>query len=218
MFSHDELIEIFCHKTAGMELTTFSPRTRDPPPSSFQMCIKYFGSHDSRWEMFGSVMVLIWADVAPKACQILRRYVENEYRFTVEYTVGRSTDANQGLTRCTYRTKTGGWGSHLLTQATELSQEEITDVKKQSGLWAVPQSVLVSFDEYGPHLLILNRMEQPLLGLQPSIRVTEDTTGEQSGIVVGKVLSSSPELLETLRRKPFLKLVWFKCSIVQTNV
>ena len=40
--------------------------------------------------------VLIWSDVAPKACQKLRRYVEcnNDFRLDHTYTVGRSSAAN----------------------------------------------------------------------------------------------------------------------------
>ena len=215
MFSPDEMKEIFCHKTAGMELTNFSPRIRDPTPSSFHLSIKYFGSHNLRGETLGSVEVLIWADVAPKACQILRRYVENNHRFTVEHTVGRSTDANRGLARCTRRTKSDRFV--FQSPLIKLSQKEITHVEKRSELWEVPHSVLLSFDEYVPRLLISNRMEQPLLGQQPSMKLMEDTTREQSRILVGKVLSCSPELLENCRRQSGVELR-FECSIVQTNV
>ena len=189
MLSPDEMKEIFRHKTAGMELTTFSLRIRDPPPSSFQMSIKYFGSRYR--DMSGSVVVLIRADVAPKACQILRRYVENDYHFTVDHTVGRSTDAKRGLVRCIRRMIGDRCGS--LSQVIKLSQEESTDVEKQSGLWVVSQSVLLSFSENGPRLLISNGMEQPLIGQQPDISLMEGKADQLPGIVVGKVLSVSPE-------------------------
>ena len=195
-----------------MALSTFSPRIRDPPPSSFQISIKYYGLHD--WEKLGSVEVLIWADVAPKACLILRRYVENKYYFTVKHTAGRSTDAKRGLARCIGRTTIDYFGS--LSQLRELSQEEITDVEKQSGLWVVSQSVLLSFSENGPRLLISNGMEQPLIGQQPDISLMEGKADQLPGIVVGKVLSVSPEHVANSQKT--LLGFFFECYIVQTNI
>ena len=161
--------------------------------------------------MFGSLEVLIWADVAPKSCQILRRYVEKEHHFRVEHTVGRSTDANGGVARCFGRKKQGS-GESVFAVGCQV----VTDVEQESKLWADPQSVLLGFGYYGPQLLISNRMLQPLLGQQPSIKLTEDTTGERSPFVVGKVISSSREFQETFHR--ILSAgISFKCSIVQTT-
>ena len=196
-----------------MALSTFSPRIRDQPPSSFQMSIKYYGLH--KWDMFGSVEVLIWADVAPNACQKLRRYVENSHYFTVQHTVGRTTDANRGLTRCMSRKKSE---RHVFqSPLIKLSQEEITDVEKQSGLWVVPQSVLLSFSENGPRLLISNGIEQPLLGQQPDISLMEGKADQLPGIVVGKVLSASPELVANFQKTSAFG-IYFECSIVLTNI
>ena len=98
VFSAGDVKEMFCYKAAGKELDTFSPTIRQPLPSSFVLSIKYFvllgddETIDTEWKMLSSVDVLIWADVAPKACQLLRRYVENKYYFTIAHVVGHAAD------------------------------------------------------------------------------------------------------------------------------
>ena len=98
VFSAGDVREMFGHVAAGKEVVTFSPTIRQPLPSSFVLSIEYFvllGDErptETDWKGLSSVDVLIWADVAPKACQLLRHYVENKYRFVVGHVVGRRDD------------------------------------------------------------------------------------------------------------------------------
>ena len=181
---------MFKFKTAGKELTTFSPRTREPAPSSFQLSFNYFVSNkfdrpvDMDWKMLGSVDMLIWADVAPKACEILRRYAENNYSFTVGHMVEDKNKANSRMVFCSSK-RTGVSGSQL-AEIRRLSVEE-RKVEKQSGLYYGPDSVLLTLGVSGPKLTILSKMGQALSGEQPN-KPAECTTDELPGIVVGRVL------------------------------
>ena len=190
---------MFRHKTAGIQLSTFSPQIRQPAPSSFQLSIRgnvYLRSANVI-QVFGSVDVLIWADVAPKACQLLRHCIEEVYDRTM--TVERFYDADHNSA-----------GSLLLdwsSNAPKLSLPGLPELKKlseenkgekQSGLWPVDDSVLLSFKDGLPQLGILTNIRSPLRGRQPDNKERESTANGRSGIVVGKVLSFSPDLLKNV--------------------
>ena len=136
---------MFCYKAAGKELISFSPRIRQPLPSSFVLSIKYFvsleheGTLAAKWKRLASVDVLIWTDVAPKACHLLRHYVKNGYRFKAGHVVGRVTKKNKGFF-CESRRKSI-WD--LAMAEAKIPTPEEMNVEKQNGLWAVLGSVLL---------------------------------------------------------------------------
>ena len=208
---------MFRHKTAGIQLSTFSPQIRQPAQSSFQL--SNIGLVDLRSadviQVSGSVEVLIWADVAPKACQLLRHCIEKVHRRTI--TVERFADADHNSA-----------GSLLLdwsSNAPKLSLPGLPELKKlseenkgekQSGLWPVDDSVLLSFKDGLPQLSILTNIRSPLRGQQPDNKERESTANGRSGIVVGKVLSFSPDFLRNLEVFERFKTeldIYFTCRI-----
>ena len=148
-------------------------------------------------QVSGSVEVLIWADVAPKACQLLRHCIEKVHRRTI--TVERFADADHNSA-----------GSLLVdwsSNAPKLSLPGYSELKKlteddkaenESGLWPVDDSVLLSFKNDLPQLRVLTNIRSPLLGQQPDNKERESTANGRSGIVVEKVLSFSPDFLRNL--------------------
>ena len=200
---------MFRHKTAGRELRTFSPRARDPSIASFQLSIKYFVSNkfdrpdDMGWRLFGAATVVIWADVAPRACQILRQYVENGFFFRVGQTVGRLTDENAGVLAYGRMNHNPRRLSRAEVEAgKQIDAGNKIDAGNQSGLWYAPDSVLLTLTILGPRLVICSRMDsmgQTLLGQQPNNTLTKCTASKQPGIVVGKVISSPPKSLRQLQ-------------------
>ena len=181
-------------------MANFSPRTREPVSSSFLLTIKYYVSTkftmsvNMEWRMVGFVDMVIWADVAPKACQLLRRYVENDYHFRVGHTVGDFDDANSGMVFCG-RKKRGDGGANSAFKALSEGDRE---VEEQSELWSLPDSVLLAVDDIYPGLIILNKTGQALTDKQPNNGIISTGTGRVPGVVVGKVLSSPPERLKRL--------------------
>ena len=226
VFSAEDVIEMFGHVAAGKEVVTFSPTIRQPLPSSFVLSIKYFVSLEDEettetdWKMLSSVDVLIWADVAPKACQLLRRYVENKYCFVVGHVVGRSA-ADEFFTWNQFKPVSGSTTSRYKT----LTEEEM-DVEVESRLLAVPGSVLLSMSKYGPHLTTMDTVGQPLLGQQPQNKLAEGVTSRWPGIPVGKVIGFSPENVKTSQDlfnackwgHELEKLVIADCSIVESDI
>ena len=216
MFSAEDVQEMFCYKNGKEELITFSPRVRDPVPSSFQLSIKCFHSvpyaplSADKWKMFGWVNVLIWADVAPKACEMLRLFVIQGHHFGVVHKVGRLTDADSRDFSSGVRKEAGK--SEYATLAS-LGGDN-SQFEKQSGLWSVADSVLLTIDE-SPKLTILHNKRPSWPGRQVSKKVADSSTGQPSGLVVGKVLSSSPNHLEELQDHHFPMA--FECSVVETN-
>ena len=186
-----------CYEAAGKKLDTFSLRIRQSLPSSYVLSIKYFvmlvpgGTTGTDWKMLSSVDVLIWANVAPKACQLLRRYVENKYCFVVGHVVGRSA-ADEFFTWNQFKPVSGSTTSRYKT----LTEEEM-DVEVESRLLAVPGSVLLSMSKYGPHLTTMDTVGQPLLGQQPQNKLAEGVTSRWPGIPVGKIIGFSPNNVKT---------------------
>ena len=185
-------------------MRTIGPRIRDPAPASFELCIKYFVSNkfdepaDMEWKMVGCVNLLIWADVAPKACQLLRRHVENDFNFYVGQTVRRIRDPDSGVSTC-FRKKRGALGPEQAVFR-NLSEEE-RNIEIRNELWPVHDSVLLSVDDSGLDLIILSATEQPLLGVQPNKPPEEGLVSisyQVPGIVIGKVVGSLPEDLKKL--------------------
>ena len=219
---------MFCHKTAGKELTTFSPRIREPAPSSFHLSIKYFVKDSvsvtlqvGEWKLFGSAEVVIWADVAPKACQLLRKFAEKDYPFTTNHSVrGTNRGVVSFLKRIPGSTAFSGFSSGRV-KLLEVLRGEADQVEKQSGLWTVPDSVVLNFDTKRPHLDIFNQKWQSLKGRLPNNKVTNDTHGERPGMVVGKVLSFSPGLQSKLQylttKSTVVEHLAFECSVVETD-
>ena len=202
---------MFCHKNGKEELTSFSLTVRDLVPSSFQLSIKCFHAVPytraaEKWKMFGWVNVLIWADVAPEACQMLRHFVDEDYRFGVVHTVGSLTDADSRDFSCGIRKEVG---TPEYTTEAPFSLDK-SDFETRSGLWSVADSVLLTFNK-SPKLTILHNKRSPLPRRQVSKKLAGSSTSQPSILVVGKVLSSSTNHLEELQDHRGCELA-FECS------
>ena len=203
---------MFCYKNAGKELTTFSPRPREPEALSFQLTIRYFVSNhpasvseDGDWRLFGSMDLLIWADVAPKACQLLRRYIDNDYYFAVSRMIGTC----RKLTFATIERKQHN--ASKVAEHVELNDEDFAELEKGTGLWCAPDSVVLTLDrENGvnePELTISSR-GKCLSGKQP------EKPGDVPGLVIGKVLHHPSRRVEQL--EDFISLA--ECSFEFANL
>ena len=152
-----------------------------------------------------SVNVLIWADVAPKACQLLRHYVQNGYGFTV-----RQTSVGPGIDVSFVRQKKN--------EVKKLGEEAL-NVEKKTGLWDLCDSVLLDVDKSGP-VLVLRTTSRRLKGEQPQVKGIEEAAlpvgGGESAIVVGKVQSVRPDTMyafNVLGEERTGRFLTFDCSL-----
>ena len=159
------------------QLTSFSANLRTPVTPSFRFSLVIFVSRGiSRSRFFGPVEVLIWPDVAPKACQVLRQYVESDYQFQLSVTFAlplnltdRQVQEGESVDDAI---------KHPLTEA-------MREIEETSALWSSPGSVCFTCTDEVPRLTVLDRSLTILDGQQP-----DNVFGEVSGfgVVVGKVV------------------------------
>ena len=178
------------HKLVGKELTRFNASYRTPVVPSFRLSVSVFvskeqvghtQSYTSR-QLLGVIKLLVWPDVAPKACQILRQYVEKDYKFHLSFMV----DPQHNYTR-TYRRRVRK-GSSATDAIMYPTTEAMRETEKSSALWSSPNFVCLKYSDESPHVLVLTVLNTNLtyLGGKPP----ESGFGEASefGVVIGKVL------------------------------
>ena len=127
--------------------------------------------------------MVIWPDVAPKACQVLRQYVENKYKFQLSFTVD-PVDDEATMTFHRQRrigTSVEGMVTHPLTEAMQ-------NVETTSDFWASPNFVCFKFSDEEPHMPELIFLSTNLTKLRGEL--PENVFGQSGwcGMVIGKVL------------------------------
>ena len=143
----------------------------------------------SNRQLLGTLQLLIWPDVVPKACQVLRHYVEKDYDFEFSLMVNPPTNDTRAYRRHVRRDGALKYAvSHPLPEAMQ-------DIEKTSALWSLPSYVCFKISDEEPHvpeLVVLNTNLTYLAGKQP-----ESAFGQVSefGVVIGKVLLGPIDLV-----------------------
>ena len=130
--------------------------------------------------------------MAPKACQVLRQYIEKNYYFTLWFMIHPQDNYIWGYTR---EIQKGYSGREVVMQP---MTEAMLDIEKTCGLWSLPNFVCFRASSNAPHhpeLTILNTSLTYLGGKLP-----ESVFGEMSefGVVIGKVLDGPIDLIRQL--------------------
>ena len=208
----------------GIEM--YSPTSRQPVALSYQLTIEYClpgrqddPSENVDWVSFGSMDLLIWADVAPIACGLLGHYIEDGHCFAVSRIIGSSKNPD----RCTAYRKATNPTSYQSSTCKKTRDEELEKLEKESVLWYAPDSVYLYFQENEPVLAIPNR-GGPLKGEQP-VKPNSPALPVQ-GIVVGKVqrddfYAAKSSFSEMRIRRGVSRLSYtmmFGCSIVRPQL
>ena len=172
---------------------TVDPRTREPAALSYQLTIDFYVS-DAKptkrkrsnvdWQLLGSMDLLIWTNAAPRACQLLREYVEKDYFFAVARMIGSFKKPKSFIA---FRKGKNIETSEISTQV-DIDEEKLDALEKRSKLWTVPDSVSLNLRHDEPWLVIANSHE-PLQGSH--LEKPPGMRGEGE-IVIGKVLNPPP--------------------------
>ena len=195
------------------ELTSFSALHRTPMVDSFCLSLSLFASKTNstqHQQLLGRIVLSIMPDMAPKACRVLRQYVENRYNFQLSFTVDSPDIRDDDSTMMFYRQVRRGTAvedavTHPLTDA-------MKDIEESSGLWSSANSVCFKFSEEEPHmpeLTVLNTSLTTLGGKLP-----ESVFGQSSrcGVVIGKVLEGPIDKVRKLAAFEYQTCVEFGVS------
>ena len=170
------------YKLVGKELTSFNANPRTPVSRPFRLAVSIYVTKKTERKLFGTLKLLIWPDVAPKACQILRQYVENSYAMELSLMFDPQLDETLSYDR--HVQKDGSVKIALTHPATEAMQ----DIEKTNAFWSSSNFVCFKFSDSEPsipELTIMNGHRSALDGKLPE-SVFEEVTWH--GVVIGKVL------------------------------
>ena len=179
-------------------------------------------------QLLGTIKLLMRPDMAPKACQVLRQYIENNHDISLSFMIHPRQNYNTGYHRVVRNEDSLKRAlKHPITEA-------MRDIEKTNTLWSAPNSVCFRFSGGVPSvplLTVLNR-SLPVLGGQLPESVFGDVS--QLGVVVGEVVDGPMDRIrevaainlrswfgfgvekeERLWKDPFFVLPsFFECALV----